>query len=57
MIDHGPWLKDVLVFLAAAGIIVPVFHRARIGAVLAFLVIGILEREGARLAQARKDAT
>ncbi len=50
-------MKDVLVFLAAAGIIVPVFHRARIGAVLAFLVIGILEREGARLAQARKDAT
>ncbi len=37
----GPWLKDFLVFLVAAGLIVPLFHRARIGAVLAFLVIGI----------------
>jgi CPA2 family monovalent cation:H+ antiporter-2 len=35
-------LKDALVFLAAAGIIVPLFHRARIGAVLTFLLIGIL---------------
>jgi monovalent cation:H+ antiporter-2, CPA2 family len=41
-VDHGPWLKDVLVFLAAAGIVVPLFHRARIGAVLGFLVVGIL---------------
>jgi monovalent cation:H+ antiporter-2, CPA2 family len=41
-LDHGPWLKDVLVFLAAAGIIVPLFHRARIGAVLGFLFIGVL---------------
>jgi monovalent cation:H+ antiporter-2, CPA2 family len=42
MIDPGPWLKDVLVFLAAAGIIVPLFHRARIGGVLAFLFIGVV---------------
>ena len=40
--DHGAWLKDVLVFLAAAGIVVPLFHRARIGAVLGFLLIGVL---------------
>ena len=40
--DHGLWLKDVLVFLAAAGIIVPLFHRARIGAVLGFLLVGVL---------------
>ena len=40
-LDHGPWLKDVLVFLAAAGIIVPLFHRARIGAVLGFLLVGL----------------
>ena len=39
--DHGPWLKDVLVFLAAAGLVVPLFHRARIGAVLGFLCVGI----------------
>src|SRR5262245_10779640 len=39
--QHEAWLKDVLVFLVAAGLIVPLFHRARIGAVLGFLVIGI----------------
>jgi monovalent cation:H+ antiporter-2, CPA2 family len=38
---HEAWLKDVLVFLVAAGLIVPLFHRARIGAVLGFLLIGI----------------
>jgi K+:H+ antiporter len=40
-LDHGAWLKDVLVFLAAAGLVVPLFHRARIGAVLGFLCVGI----------------
>jgi CPA2 family monovalent cation:H+ antiporter-2 len=40
--QHEAWLKDVLVFLVAAGLIVPLFHRARIGAVLGFLVIGIV---------------
>jgi monovalent cation:H+ antiporter-2, CPA2 family len=40
-LDHGPWLKDALVFLAAAGLVVPLFHRARIGAVLGFLFIGV----------------
>lgn len=38
---NGPWLKDFLVFLIAAGLIVPLFHRARIGAVLGFLLIGV----------------
>jgi monovalent cation:H+ antiporter-2, CPA2 family len=37
-----PWIKDVFVFLAAAGLIVPLFHRARIGAVLGFLVVGVV---------------
>jgi len=36
-----PWLKDILVFLVGAGLIVPLFHRARIGAVLSFLLFGI----------------
>lgn len=40
--QHGPWLKDFLVFLVAAGLIVPLFHRARIGAVLGFLLIGVV---------------
>jgi CPA2 family monovalent cation:H+ antiporter-2 len=40
--QHGPWLKDFLVFLVAAGLIVPLFHHARIGAVLGFLLIGVV---------------
>jgi CPA2 family monovalent cation:H+ antiporter-2 len=40
-VENQPWLKDVLVFFAAAGLIVPLFHRARIGAVLGFLLIGV----------------
>ncbi len=38
---HAPWLKDVLVFLVAAGLVVPLFHHARIGAVLGFLIVGV----------------
>jgi CPA2 family monovalent cation:H+ antiporter-2 len=34
-------LKDALVFLAAAGLVVPLCLRARIGAVLGFLCVGI----------------
>jgi CPA2 family monovalent cation:H+ antiporter-2 len=40
-LQHETWLKDVLVFLVAAGLVVPLFHRARIGAVLGFLVAGV----------------
>ena len=39
--EHAPWLKDVVVFLVAAGLVVPLFHHARIGAVLGFLVVGV----------------
>jgi CPA2 family monovalent cation:H+ antiporter-2 len=39
--QHEAWLKDVLVFLVAAGLVVPLFHRARIGAVLGFLLVGV----------------
>src|SRR5262245_34453954 len=38
---HEAWLKDVLVFLVAAGLIAPLFHRARVSAVLGFLLIGV----------------
>jgi K+:H+ antiporter len=34
-------LKGLLIFLLAAGIIVPFFHRARIGTVLGFLLVGV----------------
>lgn len=40
--EYPDWLNDLLVFLAATGIVVPLFHRARIGAVLAFLVVGVV---------------
>lgn len=42
--DHANppgWLNDAIVFLVAAGIVVPFFHRARIGAVLGFLIVGV----------------
>ncbi len=34
------FLKDGFVYLLAAGILVPLFHRARIGAVVGFILIG-----------------
>lgn len=37
-----PYYRELVVFLAAAGIIVPVFHRLRISPVLGFLVAGIV---------------
>ncbi|HEY4774097.1 MAG TPA: cation:proton antiporter [Xanthobacteraceae bacterium] len=41
MLD-GDGFKGLLIFLAAAGIIVPLFQRARIGAVLSFLLVGVV---------------
>lgn len=37
-----PYYRELVVFLAAAGIIVPVFHRLRISPVLGFLVAGLV---------------
>ncbi|MEO1039374.1 MAG: cation:proton antiporter [Pseudomonadota bacterium] len=36
------WLKDAIVFLLAAGLVAPLFKAARLGAVLGFLVAGVL---------------
>lgn len=36
------WLQDFLIFFATAGVVVPLFHRARLGAVLGFLLAGVL---------------
>jgi len=41
-VEHGTWLKDFVVFLVAASLVVPLFHRARIGAVLGFLLVGLV---------------
>ena len=38
---HAENLKGLIVFLVVAGIIVPLFHRARIGTVLGFLIAGV----------------
>lgn len=38
---NGIWLKDILVFLIAAGVIVPLFKASRLGAVLGFLIAGV----------------
>jgi CPA2 family monovalent cation:H+ antiporter-2 len=35
-----PHLREVVVFLVVAGIVVPLFRRVRVGAVLGFLVVG-----------------
>lgn len=37
---HAEGLKGLIIFLAVAGIVVPLFHRARIGTVLGFLTAG-----------------
>ena len=39
---HAEGLKGLIIFLVVAGIIVPLFHRARIGTVLGFLIAGIV---------------
>jgi CPA2 family monovalent cation:H+ antiporter-2 len=37
---HAAGLKGLIIFLIVAGIVVPLFHRARIGTVLGFLIGG-----------------
>jgi CPA2 family monovalent cation:H+ antiporter-2 len=37
-----PHLREVVVFLVVAGVVVPLFRRVRVGAVLGFLVVGAL---------------
>lgn len=38
---HADGFKGLLIFLIAAGIVVPLFHRARFGTVLGFLLVGM----------------
>ncbi|MFN3658546.1 MAG: cation:proton antiporter [Pseudolabrys sp.] len=39
---HAENLKGLIIFLVVAGVIVPLFHRARIGTVLGFLIAGVI---------------
>lgn len=41
-VGHEVWLKDTAVFLLAAGLVVPLFKRMRLSAVLGFLIAGVL---------------
>ena len=38
--EHIPYLREVVIFLVAAGIIVPLFHRLRVSPVLGYLAVG-----------------
>jgi CPA2 family monovalent cation:H+ antiporter-2 len=40
-VEHVAWTKDFLVFLAIAGLAVPLLHRFGVNQVLSFLVLGI----------------
>jgi monovalent cation:H+ antiporter-2, CPA2 family len=42
LLQNAYWLDDVLVFLAAAGLVVPLLHRARLGSILGFLIVGVI---------------
>lgn len=39
---HAEGFKGLIIFLIAAGVIVPLFHRARISTVLGFLLVGVI---------------
>ncbi len=39
---HVEGFKGLLIFLLAAGVIIPLFHRVRVSAVLGFLIVGVL---------------
>lgn len=39
--EHVPWIKDFLIFLAIAGLAVPLLHRFGVSQVLSFLVLGV----------------
>ncbi len=41
MEEHGiPYLREIVIFLIAAGVIVPLFHRFRVSPVLGYLIVG-----------------
>ena len=40
--DHSDYLKDVLVYLAAAVVVVPIFERIRFGPILGYLAAGMM---------------
>ncbi|HEY9118569.1 MAG TPA: hypothetical protein VIN33_02370, partial [Marinobacter sp.] len=41
MEEHGiPYLREIVLFLIASGIVVPLLHRLRVSPVLGYLIIG-----------------
>ena len=41
----APVLKDLMLFLATAGVVAPIFARLRVGSTLGFLAAGVIARE------------
>lgn len=39
--EHVPWIKDFLIFLAIAGLAVPLLHRFGVSQVFSFLALGV----------------
>jgi monovalent cation:proton antiporter-2 (CPA2) family protein len=39
---HIPYLREIVVFLVTAGVLVPIMHRLRISPVLGYLIVGAL---------------
>ncbi|MCB1473991.1 MAG: cation:proton antiporter [Rhodobiaceae bacterium] len=39
---EGAWIQDAMIFLAASGIVVPLFSRMRLGVAVGFLLAGML---------------
>ncbi len=46
-VEHSALLRDAVVYLTAAVVLVPLFHRLKLGAVLGYLAAGILIGPGA----------
>jgi len=38
--EHIPYLREIVIFLVAAGVIIPLFHRLRVSPVLGYLAVG-----------------
>ena len=39
---EGEWIRELMIVLATAGVVVPLFGRLRFGPVLGFLIAGVI---------------
>ena len=40
--SEGDWIRELMIVLATAGVVVPLFGRLRFGPVLGFLIAGVI---------------